>query len=206
MIKNYVFDLGRVLFDYSPEYMTKQYVSDPDDCRLLEKAVFDRRYWDLLDRDEISDEALKAAVKSEIPQRLHATADKIYDNWIENLTPIEGMKEIVQTVKDSNAGLYLLSNISVGFSKKWKRIPRLYSVLSLFDGLVMSGTLHLAKPDERIFKYLTDTYSLCAEECLFVDDNEGNIAAAKRLGFMTYHFDGDAEGLKKFIENEINKA
>ena len=68
-----------VLFRYDTAYMTRLYVSDGQDRKLLEEVVFDRQYWDLLDRGDISDEALKAKVRTRLPERLHAAADRIYD-------------------------------------------------------------------------------------------------------------------------------
>ena len=56
MIKNLVFDFGNVLVRYEPEYMVSQYVSDPEDKRLLAEVLFDRLYWDALDEGTITDE------------------------------------------------------------------------------------------------------------------------------------------------------
>ncbi len=200
MICNYIFDLGMVLFRYDTAYMTRRYVSDERDCKLLEEVVFDRQYWDLLDRGEISDEALKAAVHTRLPDRLHEAADRIYDHWIENLIPIEGMEALIRDIKQTEAGLYLLSNISEGFAKTYMTVPHINKVLSLFDGLVFSGTVHLAKPDGAIFWYLLDRWSLDPKTALFIDDNEKIILAAKEIGLQTYRFDGDVRSLRSSIK------
>lgn len=200
MICDFVFDLGMVLFRYDTAYMTRLYVSDEQDRKLLEEVVFDRKYWDLLDRGEISDEALKAKVRTRLPERLHAAADRIYDHWIENLIPIEGMEALIRKIKHTGAGVYLLSNISQGFAKTYMTIPHINEVLSLFDGFVFSGTVHLAKPDLAIFRYLLDRYSLEPKNALFIDDNEKNILAAKKIGLQTYRFNGDVRSLNSYIK------
>lgn len=200
VIKNYVFDLGMVLFDYNPEYMTKLYAPTPEDCVLLESVVFSRRYWGELDKGTLSDSEFKAAVHKELPPRLHAVADAIYDNWVNNLLPIDGMDEIISIIKDKHAKLYLLSNISIYFSEKYSSVPHVNEMLSRFDGLVFSGPIHKVKPNDDIFNYLTEKYSLAANECLFIDDKPDNISAAKRLGFQTYRFDGNVSKLKDYIE------
>lgn len=200
MIRNYVFDLGMVLFRYDTAYMTRLYVADEQDRKLLEDVVFDRKYWDLLDRGEISDETLKAKVRTRLPGRLHAAADRIYDHWIENLIPIEGMEALIRKIKQTGAGVYLLSNISEGFAKTYKTVPQINEVLSLFDGFVFSGTVHLAKPDFAIFRYLLDHYSLEPKTTLFIDDNEKNNLAAKKIGLQTYLFNGDVRSLSSYIK------
>ena len=189
-----------VLFRYDTAYMTRLYVADGQDRKLLEEVVFDRQYWDLLDRGDISDEALKAKVRTRLPERLHAAADRIYDHWIENLIPIEGMEELIRKIKQTGAGVYLLSNISQGFAKTYMTIPHINEVLSLFDGFVFSGTVHLAKPDLSIFRYLLDRYSLEPKTALFIDDNEKNIFAAKKIGLQTYRFNGDVRSLNSYIK------
>ncbi len=199
MIKNYVFDLGMVLFNYDTEYMTKKYIHNLKDSHLLENAIFSRRYWDMLDKGAITDDELKAAVHSEIPKRLYDVADTIYDNWINNLLPIDGMEEIIHHIKNIGAKLFLLSNISVGFAEKYSTVPHVNAILSCFDGLVFSGPIHMVKPKNEIFNYLIDYYSLHADECLFIDDNANNIATAKRLGFHTYRFDGDVTKFREYL-------
>jgi len=45
--------------------------------------------------------------------------------------------------------------------------------------------LHLYKPDPKIYEYVLNDNSSKASECLFIDDDELNIEAAKNLGFKT---------------------
>ena len=45
------------------------------------------------------------------------------------------------------------------------------------------------KPDPAIFHLLMKRFGLRAEECVFIDDNRNNIAAAKTLGFQTIRFE-----------------
>ena len=47
---------------------------------------------------------------------------------------------------------------------------------------MISGQEHCKKPDERIYRILLDRFSLKPDECLFIDDNPQNVAAAEALG------------------------
>ncbi len=80
----------------------------------------------------------------------------------------------------------LLSNTWIkdlaGFIHKDLKIP------DIFDVILSSAALELAKPDEKIFIAALETLGTRAEETVFVDDNLENILAANRLGLRTIHF------------------
>ena len=45
------------------------------------------------------------------------------------------------------------------------------------------------KPDSGIYQCLLEKYGLRAEECLFFDDREENVAAARELGIQAVQFE-----------------
>ena len=198
-IKNYIFDFGKVLVHFEPDYMTAACVKDPALAAQIAPVVFDRLYWDPLDWGGITDEALKDACHARLPEHLHALADEVYDTWQAHLPFIEGMPRLVRDIKAGGGKLYLLSNVSIGFAQKWHTVPQLAELFSLFDGLVFSGPLGIIKPSREIFQHLLDTYGLKGEETVFIDDNEKNIAGAKNAGIHAYLFDGDPDKLRSAL-------
>lgn len=62
------------------------------------------------------------------------------------------------------------------------------SLEDCFDKCYLSHELHLSKPDPKIFEYVLSDSGASANESLFIDDNEQNVAAAKVLGFKTCHY------------------
>ena len=66
----------------------------------------------------------------------------------------------------------------------------------MIDRYVVSGAEGLVKPDHRLFRVLLERYNLKAEDCIFIDDNPDNVAAAKDLGITGIVFTG-AEELRK---------
>ncbi|MBQ8684446.1 MAG: HAD family phosphatase [Clostridia bacterium] len=199
-IKNVVFDYGQVMIHFKPAYMVGRYVSDPADARLLEEVIFDRLYWDDLDKNAISDEAVMAACRQRLPQRLWEVADTIYYNWIYNIPPVEGMEELVVYLRQQyGVGLYLLSNISTYFADHAEEMPS----VGVFDRCVLSGPLGIVKPDRAIFAHLCDTCGLIPEETLFIDDSPLNLAGAKAYGIHGYQFDGDVRKLKAYLDEVL---
>lgn len=69
-----------------------------------------------------------------------------------------------------------------------------------FEGIVVSGTEKILKPDARIYQLLLTRYGLIANESLFIDDNQENINAANKLGFKTIHLKE-----KVSLKNELQK-
>ena len=60
--------------------------------------------------------------------------------------------------------------------------------MDFFNGIVLSSDIHILKPNEDIFKYILNKYNLKEEECLFIDDKDYNIEAAKKLNFKAEVF------------------
>ncbi len=194
MIKHVIFDCGKVLVHYNEVYIASFFTDNAEDAELLGKTGMARKYWELFDRGILEDEDYKKQVKEELPERLHENLDRLYDGWIGHCPQIEGMSELIDDVK-KQCDIYLLSNFNKHLRDELHQIP----VLEKFDGLVISGEVKLAKPDPAIYQYLLNTYHLNAEECLFIDDLDRNIAVGESVGIHGYLFDGDVEKLRTYL-------
>ena len=197
MIKNFIFDFGKVMVEFEPDYMVGRYVTDKDDARILADVVFDRLYWDKLDAGTVSDAEVIEECKKRIPKRLWDALEKIYYNWIYNIPEIEGMSKLVSRIKtEFGAPVFLLSNISTYFAEHKDEID----CLSLFDKLFFSSVCGMVKPNADIFLYVCRECGIKPEETLFVDDSPKNIAGAEAVGIRGYLFDGDAKKLERYVE------
>ena len=202
MIKNLIFDFGNVLGQCYSDHLTATYVEDIDEKNMIRDIVFDRLYWDRLDRGSITDEEVIAGFCSRLPEELHEDAKIVYANWVNTMTPVPGMSRLIRELKQKGYKLYLLSNISIGFAQTYHSVPWIRSLFEQFDGLVLSGTIRMAKPDREIFEYVLTKFDLKAEECLFIDDIHKNLDGANLVGIHGYHFDGDVKKLKNYITQQ----
>ncbi len=200
MIRNVIVDFGNVLGRYMPEEMTAAIVPDPAAAAVICPVVFDRLYWDKLDCGGITDDEVKTDVCARLPQEYHADACRIYDRWHTLMPPVPGMQELVTDIKAQGKRLYLLSNISIGFAERYGEVDWIRELFSLFDGLVFSGPIGMAKPHREIFEYVLDHYGLRAEECVFIDDTPKNIAACEAVGIRGILFDGDADTVREILK------
>lgn len=54
-----------------------------------------------------------------------------------------------------------------------------YEILDLFDHIVISGDIGLAKPHGKCFEHVIETYKLVPEDCYFIDDQLNNVRASQ---------------------------
>ncbi len=198
-----IFDLGNVLARFNDIELTAACVRNPLLRDPIRHAVFYRPYWDRLDDGTLTDEGFKAEIRKRLPEELQELGCTVFDNWVENMPPITGMRELVRDLKAAGVPLYLISNISVGFVERYPHVAWLKETLDEFDGLVFSGPVHMVKPERGIYEHLLQTFGLRAEDCLFIDDSPVNIAGAKAAGIDGYLFDGDAAALRHFLQAEV---
>lgn len=96
----------------------------------------------------------------------------------------EAVSGIVQELQ-SQYGLALLSNIDPWH---FRYCNENYPVLNVFEDKFLSYEMNLLKPELEIYLRVVDNLKLQADECLFIDDLEENISAAKQAGLHAIQF------------------
>ena len=178
MIKNVVFDLGRVLIGFDPVAYLRGFGYPEETVQALHTIVFGRD-WYLYDRgDFLRIEDLAKATAERYP----SYADQIYEvmrgDWVNIHYLMPDTAAYLAELKRRGYRVYLLSNLSID---SYEFIHR-YDFFHTVDGGVFSYQERSCKPEEKIYRVLLDRYSLAPEETVFLDDSPDNIAAAERLG------------------------
>lgn len=195
MIRNIIFDMGRVLLDYDPFKVCRQYTNKAEDVEQMARALFSSPEWVLLDRGDITEEEAMAIVRERLPdERLKHMADLCMAHWHEyNVSPMPGMGDLVKTIKERGYGIYLCSNASLRLRVFMNRIPG----IEYFDGVLISAEERLLKPEPAIYMRLFEKFSIRPEESFFIDDIMENIEGARACGMDGYCFaDQDLDRLK----------
>lgn len=201
MIKNIVFDMGRVLLDYEPLKVCRQYTDRTDEVEQLDRALFSSPEWVLLDRGDITEEEAMAVVRERLPnERLKHMADLCMAHWHEyNISPMQGMGELVKEIKERGYHIYLCSNASLRLRVFMNRIPG----IEYFDGVLISAEERLLKPEPAIYMRLFEKFSIRPEESFFIDDLIANIEGAKACGMDGYCFADQDTGRLKAVLCEL---
>ena len=201
MIDTVIFDYGNTLVTFKEDELVKTYTKNPDDAKILLNVFLAPEYWQKLDAGTLThDEWLKAA-KKRLPDHLYPIAVELSNTWYYRLPDIEGMAELVKSLKARGVKLYLLSNISKAFAEHISDFP----LLSLFDGIVCSGVEQAAKPERKIYEILIERYHLATNSCVFIDDRQDNLDTAAEFGIRPYRFDGDAAKLSAYLNKILVK-
>ncbi len=179
-----VFDVGNVLVSWDLEFLYRSVIEDPDVRREFLAEVLTAEMNRQMDAGRSVDEALAELVDAH-PDR----ADWILafrHRWIETMGPqIDGSVELFDQLQATGLPIYALTNFG---AETWPVAQQAYSVLTRFDGEIVSGREGLMKPDPRIYRLLTDRFGLDPEAVFFTDDNQHNVDAARAEGWHAVLF------------------
>ena len=183
MIRQFVFDLGRVLLRFEPEEYLRSMVSE-EETPVLMANIFRSQEWLDLDRGVLSEDDAATLISARIPA-LGGTVERILREWPSILTPIEGSVALLKEVRSQGYRTYLLSNFH---RNAFQDVLGRYDFFNLFDGMLVSYEVGLLKPEPAIFDRLCHTFAIDPAESIFIDDHAPNIAAGIESGFRTVHF------------------
>jgi 2-haloacid dehalogenase len=180
-----VFDLGGVLIDWNPRYLYRQLIEDEAAMELFLSEVCHGAWNEEQDRGRTFAAAVEEAVARHPGER--ALIEAYHHRWEEMLAgPIEGTVRILEELRDQGRELHALTNWS---AEKFPIARERYAFLTWFGTILVSGEHGLIKPDPRIFELLLARIGHTAGECIYIDDNPINAAAAARLGFAAIRFE-----------------
>lgn len=193
-MKNIIFDFGNVLVQWHPELVYGDYFGNEAKAWWFLRHVADMDWRQRIDAGESVDGCIREK-QAQYPE--YAEAVELYrSRWREMLTDeVPGMREVILELRTMNYEIYGLTNWSM---ETFPEARERFGILQMIDRYVVSGAEGLVKPDPRLFQVLLDRYQLKAEECLFIDDNPDNVAAAKGMGMQGIVFNG-AKDLRKMI-------
>jgi 2-haloacid dehalogenase len=181
-----VFDLGGVLIDWNPRYLYRQLLGDEREIERFLAEVCHAEWNEEQDRGRTFAAAIEEAVARHPGER--ALIEAYHHRWHEMLGgPIAGSVEILDELKQGGFELHALTNWSV---EKFPIARERYDFLGWFESILVSGELGLIKPDRRIFQLLLESIGRPAADCVYIDDNARNVAAAAALGFDAIRFEG----------------
>jgi 2-haloacid dehalogenase len=182
-----VFDLGAVLVDWQPRAMyAKRFPGREADVEWVLANVWTHE-WNLeTDRGMSHQEAAAILIAR---HKAHEDLIQAYaDHWIDMLVgDIPGSVAIFEKLRAAAPKLYSITNWN---QDTFKLARGRFAFLDRFDGIIVSGEEKLIKPDPAIYQLLLSRYGLKAEDCIFIDDNAANVAAAQAIGMHGHHFKG----------------
>jgi len=135
------------------------------------------------------------------------TREDIMEAWNSCLGDIPRERlDLIKELRRRGLHTHLLSNTN---DLHWEEIKRRcfsedgYTCADLFDHVLVSHEVHLAKPDPAIYRLAVELTGSPANQCLFIDDAQVNVEAARREGLQGAWLDIHRTGHLKEILHEL---
>ena len=174
-----VFDLGNVLIRWDPQPAIAAGVGEHEAARFLAADDFDFDAWNhRQDEGRSWDDAEEELARTHPHWYGHAASYR--RNFERSLPgPVADNVALLEDLHGAGVPLFALTNWS---AELFPHAVERFRFLALFEDIVVSGVERVAKPDPAVFEVLRVRVGRPLEECVFVDDSPGNIAAALRAG------------------------
>ena len=198
-VKKFLFDLGNVFFDWSPERVLKPMFANDERMNFFINNIS----FPLLDTRCDAGITIEVAVNDAIKKFPDFEKEiKLYYPNHGNMVGgfFQKTVDIFYKVKNLNYPCYILSNWS---AETYEGMEETYPFLKDFDGKIISGRDFLIKPDPAIYELAISRFDLVPQETLFIDDRLDNIEAAQKLNFQTIHLT-DPSSIQELIEPYIS--
>lgn len=185
MIKNLIFDFGKVLVDYDFFHTIRRYFKSDEDLQEFATLFTSLDFLNRCDREDIPFFDLIQESQQKYP-KFEFQLQKFYEEYVQFVTgEIPGMKDLLVKLRQEGFRLYGLTN----WCSKVHEVMQHWEILRMLDGVVISSDEKLIKPDAAIYLRLCEKFGLNAEECLFTDDRVTNVEGAQKVGMQGIVFE-----------------
>ena len=183
MIRTVIFDIGNVLmkFDYMPYIRTL--LGDEETVYRVNGAIWRSGYWNDLDRGEDVDKVYPKMLEADPEFREEIRL--AFENVGQCMFKMDYAIPWIRELKGRGYQVLYLSNYS---RYAMQANPDVLDFLPYMDGGVFSCDVGVVKPDRAIYRTLCEKYALEPSECVFLDDFEDNVSAARAFGMSGIHF------------------
>ena len=195
---HFVFDFGRVLFDWQPELLLQrllpQHAFDEASSAHWAAQVFQAYQgdWGDFDRGSVN----PADLVQRIAKRTGlapAEVQMVVDAVPHSLQPIPASVALLQRLRMPGRPMFFLSNMPAPYAD---HLEQQHAFVRQFDAGVFSGRVQLIKPEPAIFVLAAQRFGVPPDQLLFLDDHGPNVTAAQAAGWqaLQFHDAAQAEG------------
>lgn len=198
MIKNIVFDIGNVLFNFNPkEYIKELHIKEELQDTLYD-IIFNNINWLECDRGTYTISEYCNMLQQEHPNLAQEIEKILHKNWVTIHKAKNDTIQFLEELASKHFHIYLFSNCS----KEAYEYIKQYPFFKYVEGGIYSFELHSCKPEDTIYECLLEKYNLNPFETIFIDDNSNNIQKALEFNIHGIVFD-TLETVKEKVYNLI---
>ena len=201
MIKNIIFDIGRVLADFRWKETLINLGINKGDLTELSNATVKSPFWGEFDRSAESDEDILLHFIENAPSQ-ETNIRLAWDHIADMIHCYPYTHAWLQELKAAGYQRYYLSNYP---RRTYEVTKDEIGFIREMEGGLFSFDVQLIKPEEDIYLELLNKYGLEAEECVFLDDKAVNVKAAEQLGMAGIVFRSKEQAVKELKALEVRQ-
>jgi putative hydrolase of the HAD superfamily len=177
-IRGIIFDYGGVLFDMRWDISLELEREHGLPARSVGETLYASEAWRRVEVGAGDREAWLRDAHSELETRAGKPLPPLHEHWRAGQHLITPNIELIRRLRPP----YVTSVLSNADSTLVSRLRDTHRIHDLFDDIVCSADVGVAKPEPRIYTLAAQRLGLPTEECVFIDDLERNVDAARAAG------------------------
>lgn len=179
-----IFDVGKVLFQWDLRHLFAKLMDDPAELEWFVTNVVTPKWHFQHDAGRPLAEMVPE-LKAQFPAHA-ALIDAYAARFNETIPgPVPGSLELVDRLDAAGVPLFAITNFGHEF---WEMFRPTQPVFDRFQGIIVSGTERLVKPDPAIYALAIQRFGIDPAGAYFIDDIAANVAGAESLGIAGHHF------------------
>lgn len=179
-VKGLIFDYGGVLLDMRFELTRELERAHGLRERAILESLYGSETWRQIEVGVGDREAWLREAHSALEGEAGRALPPLHEHWRgqqeligQNIDLIQQLRPPYKTAVLSNADHTLMG-----------RLRDRHQIAHLFDDIVCSADVGVAKPEPRIYALAANRLGLAPGECVFIDDMERNVDAARAAGMQ----------------------
>lgn len=183
-IRGLIFDYGGVISNMRWEVAHELEEQHGLERNTIFRTLYDSDEWREVQTGRGDVEAWHEAAHRRLEEAAGKALPPLHEQWRQSWHLIQENLDLIAALKPS----YRIGILSNADTTLEERIRDGLGIYHLFDTVVSSAVVGVAKPDHRVYRLAAERLGLPVEECLFIDDAERNVEAAREVGMAAVHY------------------
>ncbi|MEX1254511.1 MAG: HAD family phosphatase [Dehalococcoidia bacterium] len=183
-IRGLIFDFGGVIVNMRWDMARKLEEDHKLERNTIVRTLYDADDWRAVEIGTGDIDAFRAAAHKRLEEAAGREMPPLHEHWRQSWELIEPNIELIRAMRPPYRTA-ILSNADLNLEERMRDGMNIHH---LFDTIVCSAVVGMAKPDPRIYQLAAERLELPLDECVFIDDMERNVTAARETGMSAVHF------------------
>lgn len=179
-----ILDFGGVIHDMRWDVLRELEAAHALPRNALFETLYRTPTWQAIERGQGDREAWLDEAHRLLEAQAGRPLPRLHEAWRARQGPIAGNIALVRALRPP----YRTAILSNADASLRARLRDGLGIHDLFDAIVCSAEIGIAKPDPAIYRLAAERLGLEPAACVFVDDYEANVEAARTVGMQAVFY------------------